>query len=314
MARVSVVIPAYNAEPTILATVRSVQAQTLADFELIVIDDGSTDGTVQRLAGLTDPRLRVHSYDNEGLPAARNRGIALASGEFVAFLDADDGWTPDKLECQVAALERRGEAGVAYSWTRFVDEDGRELYAQRPVFFEGDVYRELLVSNFTCSGSNILVRRRALDATGGFDSSLKVSADWEHCVRLAARWEFVLVPRYQILYRQSRRSMSASMSSTPDLWEHHGLRTIERVFESVPAALQPLKRRRLAKFHLHIAHRSLIGAGETAAVKRAGRRLRQALRYDPSLLLDPAGQRVLAKWLARRVLPPWAWRRSRPSG
>jgi GT2 family glycosyltransferase len=314
MARVSVVVPAYNAEATILATIRSVLAQTLPDFELIVIDDGSTDGTVERLAGLADPRLRVHSYDNGGLPTARNRGIALASGEFVAFLDADDEWTPDKLEDQMAALERRGDAGVAYSWTRFVDEDGRDLYAQRPVFFEGDVYRALLVSNFTCSGSNILVRRRALEATGGFESSLKVSADWEYCVRLAARWGFVLVPRHQILYRQSLRSMSASMSLSPDVWEQQGLRTIERVFESVPAALQPLKRRRLANFHLHVAHRCLTTAGGTAAAKRAGRSLRDALRHDPSLILEPTGQRVLARWLARRVLPPWARPRSPSRG
>jgi cellulose synthase/poly-beta-1,6-N-acetylglucosamine synthase-like glycosyltransferase len=314
MPRVSVIIPAYNADRTILETVRSVQAQTLSDFELIVIDDGSTDRTRERLAVVTDPRLQIHSYDNGGLPTARNRGIALATGEFVAFLDADDRWTPEKLECQVAALEARADAGVAYSWTRFVDESGRHLYAQRPVFFEGDVYRQLLVSNFTCSGSNILVRRPALEATGGFDSSLEASADWEHCVRLAARWAFVVVPRHQVLYRQSARSMSSALSSAPDLWEQRGLRTIERVFESAPADLRPLKRRRLANFHLHVAHRALTTGRTAAAVGRAGRSLGQALRLDPGLLLDVTAWRVLARWLARRLLRAWAWRGSRPPG
>ena len=114
MPRVSVIIPAFNAEATTLETVRSVQAQTLSDFELIVIDDGSTDGTRERLAAVTDSRLQVHAYGNGGLPTARNRGIALATGEFVAFLDADDRWTPDKLQSQVAALEARADAGVAY--------------------------------------------------------------------------------------------------------------------------------------------------------------------------------------------------------
>ena len=314
MPRVSVIIPAYNAEATILETVRSVQAQTLSDFELIVIDDGSTDGTRERLAAVADSRLQVHTYANGGLPTARNRGIALAAGEFVAFLDADDRWTPDKLETQVAALERRADAGVAYSWTRFVDEGGRELYAQRPVFFEGDVYRQLLVSNFICSGSNILVRRRALEATGGFDCSIKVSEDWEYAVRLAARWAFVVVPRYQILYHQSSRSMSASQSANPDFWEQHGLRTIERVFESAPARLQPLKRKRRANLHLHVAHRVLTTGQGPGAVARAGQSLRRALLYDPGLLLDSTAWRVLARWLARRLLPAWAWRTSRPSG
>jgi len=314
MPRVSVIVPAYNAEQTIVETICSVQAQTFSDFELIVIDDGSTDRTLERLEAAGDSRLRVFSYENAGLPWARNRGIARATGEYLAFLDADDRWTSDKLASQVAALEARAAAGVAYSWTRFVDQNWRDLYEQRPVFFEGDVYRELLVNNFTCSGSNVLVRRQAIEATGGFDVSLKMSEDWEFYVRLAARWPFVVVPRHQILYRQWPGSMSSSMSATPDLWEEHGIRAIERVFESVPADLQPLKKECLARYYLRIAHRSLVSAADRAAVRRAGRSLWRALRLDPRLVRDPAGQRVLARWLLMRVLPWRAARWSRPSG
>jgi hypothetical protein len=104
------------------------------------------------------------------------------------------------------------------------------------------------------------------------------------------------------------------MSATPDPWEEHGIRTIERVFESVPADLQPLKRRRLASFYLRVAHRSLVSAADRAAVRRAGRSLWQAFRFDPRLVRDPAGQRVLARWLLMRVLPWRAARRCRPSG
>lgn len=314
MPRVSVIIPAHNAEQTIGDTIRSVQAQTFSDFELIVIDDGSTDRTLERLEAAGDSRFRVFSYEKGGLPWARNRGIARATGEYLAFIDADDRWTPDKLESQVAALEAQPAAGVAYSWTRFVDRSGRGLYEQRPVLIEGDVYRELLVNNFTCSGSNVLIRRQAIEAAGGFDVSLKVSADWEFYVRLAARWPFVVVPRYQILYCQWSGSMSSSMSATPDLWEENGIRTIERVFESVPPELQPLKRRRLASFHLRVAHRSLVRAADRAAVRRAGWSLWRALRLDPRLVRDPAGQRVLARWLLMQALPWRAVRWSRPSG
>jgi len=314
MPRVSVIVPAHNAEQTIVETICSVQAQTFSDFELIVIDDGSTDRTRERLEAAGDSRLRILSYENAGACSARNRGIARATGEYLAFLDADDRWTPDKLQHQVAALQARAAAGVAYSWTRFVDQNGRDLYEQRPLFFEGDVYRELLVANFTCSGSNVLVRRQAIEATGGFDVSLKVSQDWEFCVRLAARWPFVVVPRHQILYRQWPGSWTWSISAAQDLWEEDGIRTIERVFESVPADLQPLKKRRLANFYLHLAHRRLVSAADRAAVRRAGRSLWRAFQLDPGLVCDPAGRRVLARWLLMRVLPPWTARRPRPPG
>jgi glycosyltransferase involved in cell wall biosynthesis len=121
MQTISVVVPAYNAERTILETIASVQQQTFSDFELIVINDGSTDGTLEQLNTVKDPRLKVFSYENGGISVARNRGIAQATGEFIAFLDADDLWTPDKLELQLAALQQHPEVGVAYSWTCFMD-------------------------------------------------------------------------------------------------------------------------------------------------------------------------------------------------
>ena len=307
MPRVSVVIPAYNAAPTILETIRSVRAQTYRDFELIVIDDGSTDATLDVLAAVGEPRLAVFSYDNGGLATARNRGTARATGELVSFVDADDLWTPDKLEAQVAALDARPEAGAAYSWTRFVDETGRHLRWQEPVRFEGDVYRPLLVQNFLCSGSNILLRRRAMDAAGLFDPSALQMEDWEYFVRVAARFPFALVPRYQILYRYWTRSLSWAMASNQELWERSGRQTIERVFAAAPPDCQPLKPRRLAAFYFRLGQRGLAVASDTAAVRRAGRSLRFAVRSDPRLLKDGEHRRVLARWALMRLLPRALW-------
>jgi len=118
---ISVIIPAYNAEKTILETIQSLQKQTFTDFEIIVINDGSTDGTVELLNAIEDSRVKVFSYENGGLPVARNRGIDRATGEYITFVDADDLWTPDKLELQLTALRQHPEAGIAYSWTAFIN-------------------------------------------------------------------------------------------------------------------------------------------------------------------------------------------------
>src|SRR4028118_518511 len=123
MPQISVIIPAYNAERTIRETIESVQQQTFLDLELIVINDGSKDRTVELVQSIKDDRLKIFSYENGGVCVARNRGIDHANGEFIAFLDADDLWTPDKLELQAAALKQHPEAGVAYSWTYFMDVD-----------------------------------------------------------------------------------------------------------------------------------------------------------------------------------------------
>ena len=118
MPTISVVIPAYNAAKTILETIDSVRQQTFSDFEVIVINDGSNDNTAELVNAVADDRLRLFSYENGGAAIARNRGIDHVSGEFIAFLDADDLWTPDKLELQLEALQKHPEAGVAHSWTR----------------------------------------------------------------------------------------------------------------------------------------------------------------------------------------------------
>lgn len=154
MPRISVVIPVYNGEKPIRETIDSILNQTFSDFELIMINDGSQDSTLDILTNVQDPRLKVFSYPNVGLSASRNRGISHACGEFIAFLDADDLWTPDKLEAQLLALEENPQAVLAYSWTDFIDESGQLLGFGISYTITGDVYTELLVLNFVGSGSN----------------------------------------------------------------------------------------------------------------------------------------------------------------
>jgi glycosyltransferase involved in cell wall biosynthesis len=221
MGRVSVIIPAYNAAATIAATVASALGQTHGDVEVIVVDDGSTDGTAAIVSTLAqiDARLRLLRYPNGGQAIARNRGIAAATGELIAFLDADDQWTPDKIADQVRALEENPEAAIAYGWTDYVDGAGRFLHRGSYVSLSGRVLTALVQLNFIENGSNVLVRRSALEAIAGataagdgpFEPALVPSEDWDLWLRLAERFAFVAIARPQVYYRTADDSQSANV-------------------------------------------------------------------------------------------------------
>lgn len=301
MPTISIIIPAYNAERTILETIASVQQQTFADFELILINDGSTDQTLKLLGNIQDSRLKVYSYSNGGLPVARNRGISQSTGEFISFLDADDLWTPDKLELQLVALQQHPEAGVAYSWTCNMSEKGDSFYPGQSVSIEGNVYPKLLgEGNFIASGSNCLIRRQAIESVGEFEPTLKSFEDWDYYLRLAARWPFVAVPRPQILYRQS----SGAMSSKVDVMERYGLIVLEKAFKSAPPELQVLKNQSLSTLYQYLAGMCLARVVNPDQVKQAGRNLQKAIHVYPQSLLNKTTQIYVMKWLLMRLFSP----------
>jgi glycosyltransferase involved in cell wall biosynthesis len=300
MPAISVIVPAYNAEKTILKTIESVQQQTFSDFELIVINDGSTDQTLEQIGTVDDPRLKVFSYSNGGLPTARNRGISHTNGEFITFLDADDLWTADKLELQLTALQQHSEAGVAYSWTYYMDEQGESVHASVPVFFQGNVYANLLMGNFLDSGSNPLIRREAIESVGEFDSTLKSCEDWEYWLRLAARWSFVVVPKAQIFYRQT----SGAMSSKIEVMEKYHLIVLERAFQSAPPELKVLKSQSIANLYQFLAHLCLTRIPGAGGAKQASQKLQMAIRLYPRTLLERRTQVIVIKLLLIQILSP----------
>ncbi len=297
--RVSVIIPAYNAEETVTETIGSVLRQTFRDFELIVVDDGSTDGTVERVRRIHDARLRVVSFPNGGLPVSRNRGLEAAGGELVSFIDADDLWTPDKLEAQVAALDRTG-AALAYSWTAFIDGQGRFLFAKAPTRFEGDVYADLLRHcNFVASGSNLLVRRCCAVSVGGFDVRFTAAHDWDFCLRIAARWRFALVPRYQVLYRVSEGAMSANAEQA----ERNCVRLCERALAASSTGAAPSLAESLAAVDQYIAFLYLSRATGIDFRRAAGRKLVESIHRFPPILLKGSTWFLMLNWLVLGALP-----------
>jgi glycosyltransferase involved in cell wall biosynthesis len=295
---VSVIVPAYNAETTLPDTVDSIQRQSFRNFELIVINDGSTDGTLEWLQTVRDDRLRVFNYPNGGLAVARNRGIERVRGEFISFIDSDDLWTPDKLALQLEALRQQPEAALAYSWTAFVDQYGDFLFVKEASRCEGDVYAELLRHCFVANGSNILVRTSCALAVGGFDTALPRAADWDFCLRVAARWRFAVVPRYQILYRISERAMSADAPTS----EETMLRICDRAFDARPQLL-PKRDESLANVKQYIAFLYLTRAPGLEAWKKAGQKLAECIRLHPRTLLTRKTWYLLFAWSLLQLLP-----------
>ncbi|MDY6782131.1 MAG: glycosyltransferase [Cyanobacteriota bacterium] len=250
---ISIIIPVYNGEKTIEKTLNSVFQQTFQDIEILIIDDGSQDKTLEIVNKTGESKLKIHSQKNSGQAAARNKGIELAKGEYIAFLDADDLWTPDKLERQLNSLQTHPEAAVAYSWTDYIDESGSFVQHGRKISAEGDVYSELLTNNFIENGSNVLVRKSALDEVGNFETSLPPAADWDMWLRLAKCYPFVVVRAPQVLYRVSSSSSSSNLVKQ----ETQCLRVIDRAFEASPNLPLSLKKRSRANIYKYLAWKAL---------------------------------------------------------
>jgi glycosyltransferase involved in cell wall biosynthesis len=215
---VSVIIPACNAERTLVETVESVLAQTLQDIEVIVIDDGSTDATqeIARSFAARDPRVRVIVQANGGVADARNAGIRAARAPLVSPIDADDLWHPKFLEKVHAALTAGGEDTLfAFAYHRGIDERGIVLGSTPLQRVEGYAFNRFLIRNFVGNGSGMMFRRDAALAVGGYERRLQHEfnavgcEDWLLQMRLAARGNVAMVCEYLVGYRKLPSSMSA---------------------------------------------------------------------------------------------------------
>jgi glycosyltransferase involved in cell wall biosynthesis len=211
---VTVVIPAYNAERYLREAIDSALGQSWRNLECIVVDDGSTDSTPDVVASFTDDRLHYHWKQNEGtVSATRNRGLELASGEFIAFLDSDDVWLPSKLERQMDLFLSRPELGVVYCAYGITDEVLTVRTVIVPKHKPGTFTRIVLQEgNGVAAGSTMVARREILEKYGGFRVELHVSADAELAERIANHCSWDSVDRCLVLYRvhpgQSHRDLA----------------------------------------------------------------------------------------------------------
>ena len=207
---VSVVIPTYNRAGPVIDAVRSVLAQQFEDFELIVVDDGSTDDTAARLAAIADDRVRYIAGSHAGVSAARNLGVRRATGSLIAFLDSDDLWHPDKLACEVAVLRAHPEVDAVFSdlEKRHGDQVFPSFMRETAVFsrllpptpggvvtLEPRELRLCLLEEVPIKPSALTLRRTALEKVGGFDEAWSSSEDWELLLRLTRTHRFAYIDR-----------------------------------------------------------------------------------------------------------------------
>jgi glycosyltransferase involved in cell wall biosynthesis len=291
---VSVIIPAYNAAATIERTISSVRNQTYLDLELQVVDDGSTDETaaiVQRLADI-DHRITLLRKPNGGLSSARNHGIAHAAGEFIAPIDADDLWHPDKIKKQMAVMRDSGDqVGLVYCWSRGIDERDRVLFDITPCVLRGNVYTALILRNFMSSGAP-LVRRRCVEGVGGYDATLSSRGatcceDLKFNLDIAERYDFDLVPEFLLAHRIRAGSMSTDNEAM--------MRSYKVVIEEVRARHPELPARlfRWADGHQHLEFGvTYLAGGQWATGVPL---LLKALVEDPPATIRLGMRRVFAR-------------------
>ncbi len=224
---VSVVIPVFNGHGYILNALDSVVCQTIRDLEIIVVDDGSTDGTPSVVRGYPDQRITLLEQRNAGPSTARNRGITHSTGRYVAFLDADDLWVPHKLEDQLVALSTADGARWGYSpavTTSF--RTGEEL-AIHPAIHHGDILCALMQKNcISGSASSVIAERELLRTVGGFDETLGYAEDWELWARLASSSAAACTERPGVIIRSREKSYGADA----ERMRAESLRFLERAF------------------------------------------------------------------------------------
>lgn len=204
MPKVSAVITTFNRVKFLSQAISSVFAQSMRDFELIVLDNDSDDGTAELMNEFNDPRIRYHRHEAMGISPQRNLGLSMARSEYVAFLDDDDVWLPNKLEAQLAAIDRSGRnVGLVYGGFCFYDDAGRRWGFHTPKL-TGSVLQGLLWTRdpFSGSASNPMINRSHALSVGGYNNRIKVGEDWEFYLRLSDRYQIVGVSEIVLEIRQ----------------------------------------------------------------------------------------------------------------
>ncbi len=274
---VSIVVPTYNNAILLGDALKSVFAQTYRIFEVIVVDDGSTDDTASVLQSLIEQDLIRYIYQQkQGVSAARNRGIVEASGRYIAFLDSDDLFEPAKLDIQVKYLQDHPEAGLVHSGFTKFDNAGYDLGYRDPSWFSGMIYPQILLYWTTLMAvDTVLVPKKVFDVVGFFDTTLSMGEDLDLWRRIARKYPFGFINK-----SLARVRVHAGNTSGDKLRATHGLLMyLERAFEDDPALSRRFKKRALSKMFSTMAY-NLLSENGSESLQAARMNARCAIAND----------------------------------
>lgn len=241
---VSAVIPTYNRAHLVGRAIQSVLNQTYQDFEIIVVDDGSTDNTEEVVKSFNDPRIRYIRHDqNRGGSAARNTGIKMARGEYIAFQDSDDEWLPEKLEKQMRVFENApAEVGVVYTGFWRIEGDRRTYIPSDKISQkEGNIQGELLKGNFVTTQATVL-KKECFEKAGMFDQRLPRFQDWELFIRISKYYEFKCIDEPLVISYFTPISISSNQRAQV---EAYGL-ILEKHYQDIAKSRKLLARHQYA--------------------------------------------------------------------
>jgi len=293
MPKVSIIIPTYNQEQLVSQTVDSALAQVYPDFEVIVVDDGSTDNTRAVLARYGN-KIRYIFRENRGPAAARNTGFLASHGDYLLFLDGDDLIPPNKLERQVSFLEAQPEFGLVYSAWQVINENGTQILAERSPKKEGHLLKDLLRRTLFFSPGAAVAHRKCFHLVGLFDESLLFCSDMDIMIRIAkAGYAFGYIDEFLFQYRLATGSMSSNIAkqSKDEFARHH------KFFADpeLPDDTKSLEAELFSMLHYEFAAK-YYNVGE---FEMAQDHIRTAISRSPSLASD---EEWLLEWIAGYAL------------
>ncbi|MGK7344542.1 MAG: glycosyltransferase [Candidatus Nitrospinota bacterium M3_3B_026] len=313
--KISVIMGVYNGERHLREAVESVLGQTFGDFELIVIDDGSTDSTPRILASFDDPRLKIKRQENAGLTKTLNRALSMAKGEYVARQDADDVSAPERFEKQAAFLDANPDITLVGSWMTHIDEDGDVIGVTRLPSDPDRIAAALPISNQFCHGS-IMARRSALESAGGYREAFTYAQDYDLVLRLSERSRLANIPEALYGHRlaldmisiKHRGRQSAFAQLAKKLWRQRregGIDDLQKgaaIEEILPEEREPDR----AGFYRDVVYLAL----RSGNMKKARMALREIIRLEPGnararvhyflTFLGPVTPLALGAWDALR--------------
>lgn len=278
---VSVIIPAYNAELYIKEALESVLGQTYQEFEIIVIDDGSTDNQKEIISTLMekDDRIKYFYQENSGVSIARNHGILLSKGDYLAFLDADDVWYPNNLELKVEKFES-GKFGLVHSSANIIDERSN-ITGQSIIGKEGSLLEDMLMWKETCipGPSSVLVKKEVIEEIGDFDTNLSTAADQDFFFRVASKYSIGRVEGITWNYRLHESNMHKYIKQM----EQDVLYVYNKAAKNGLFQNKSFKHKCFAKMYKILAA-SWWGDGKNKA--RAIKYILKSILTDPTILLN----------------------------